>query len=363
MKTNGAALWAMLSCALAGPAAAQVHQVAFVRTASTTDHSRIDTSVAASPSRVLVATNQRLELRNASDGSFIDGFDVRDSTGEVAQDFPLQPVGTAKLVDPRVEWDPANERLWILYAELTDDPRLHIAVSRNASPQSFDEWDPVTQTGDWYYYTGAAGSIHLKSTLILPESLRFELADHPTVNVDEDFVYVPLLDLDGTTLEFKGAVVMIPLSHTGGSMLAGAKPLENELGILQLTHLTPPAFDESIYHYAVQEPHEQVAGVQFFIATTEGPLYGDPQETPRVLFDGVQTTVRLCAAHLDAGVWKWIFRDLTLAQGDQFFNSAISKPDTPFSTWDIATKGSMFDSGVLARDARERSRSSPASTP
>lgn len=61
--------------------------------------------------------------------------------------------------------------------------------------------------------------------------------------------------------------------------------------------------------------------------------------------------MRLCAVYLDSGQWKWIFRDLALAQHDQFFNSQISLPDTPFSTWDIATKGSMFDSGVLARDS------------
>jgi len=351
MTTIRFAVRSMLWCALAGPAAAQVHQVAFVRTASTTDHARIDTAVAASPSRVLIATNQRLELLDASNGNLIEGYDVRDSTGQVAQDFPLEPVGSPTgnlFVDPRVEWDPANERLWIMYTELTP-PRLHFAVSRNASPQSFDEWDPVTETGDWYYYTGT-DSINLDSTLILPSSLRFELADHPTMNVDDDFVYVALLDVDESTLQYAGAAVMIPLSHTGGSMLAGAKPVESDLGILQLTHLAPPAFDESIYQYAVQEPHEQVAGVQFFIATTEGPIWGDPEEFPRILYDGVQTTVRLCAAYLDAGEWKWIFRDLTLAQSDQFFNSAISTPDTPQSNWNVATKGSMFDSGVLARD-------------
>lgn len=67
MKANHLALGALLSCALAISAGAQVHQVAFEWDASQpAEKAAVDTCIAASANRVIVAANQSLVLLDRS---------------------------------------------------------------------------------------------------------------------------------------------------------------------------------------------------------------------------------------------------------------------------------------------------------
>lgn len=171
----------MLSCVMltAAPSVgvAQVHQVAFDWQASQRRGTvAVDTCVAASTDRVLVATNQKLMLLTRT-GQVKDDKDVLDpATGGASSSFPFQPGGGGLLFDPRVEYDAVNDRLWILYPENKPDaPRLHIAVSKQGvTPEDFS-------STYWHFYTGSGTNpaFDLKHASI-PSGLEFEgFPDHP----------------------------------------------------------------------------------------------------------------------------------------------------------------------------------------
>src|SRR5690606_10010457 len=211
MKANRLALGALLSCALVVPAAAQFHDVAF-----TTEHgqgwARVDTTVAASPSRIVVATCHRLELRNR-DGSLREGH-VVDSTS-----FPFVTATSSAFRDPRAEYDSANDRLWVIYWDGVTF--IHAPVYLGSFSDTWDEGEAISETGDWHYFTGP-DAIDLGA--VPDPDLALNGADHPIINIDEDWLHISAHDATGTIFdpEDRDAVASIPLNHSGGSMLSGA---------------------------------------------------------------------------------------------------------------------------------------------
>ncbi|MFG0285566.1 MAG: GC-type dockerin domain-anchored protein [Phycisphaerales bacterium JB039] len=320
-------------------APAQVHKVAFeLDVADPLGADKTDTAVAVSKTRVLVATNQRLQLFDRA-GTLLDE-EVVDTAG-----FPLQPtVAGPRLFDPRVEYDPGHDRLWIMYTQ-QNSPIVHLGVSKaGVTPQDLS-------ATYWHYWTGsgANGAFILDSPLI-DEDLRFQfIADHPTFNVDDDYLYLAAFDFNPGTI--RDAIVVFPLTHSGGSMLSGARPSEAELDILQVSF--DPILDDSYYRYAVQEPHEEVADVQFFLSTAEPPIFlaGSPGPPQFPVYGGVQTAIRLGGAYRSGGVWQYQWEDLPLPQ--DYFNPNVDgfRPATPDPTgWEVNPLASFIDSGVLARD-------------
>src|SRR5690606_25226079 len=88
-QPNRHALGTMLSCALATSGTAQVHQIAFEWDASQpAQKAAVDTCVASSPNRMIVASNQVLRLMDRSGGE-VATINVRvgSGTGTTNPDF------------------------------------------------------------------------------------------------------------------------------------------------------------------------------------------------------------------------------------------------------------------------------------
>src|SRR5690606_26801225 len=122
--------------------------------------------------------------------------------------------------DTRADYDSANDRLWVIYWE--GESILHVAVSKdNSSP---DTWD------DFHYFTGS-NAIDLGA--VPDPDLAVDTADHPIINIDEHFLHISVHDfmVVAGTLEDRDAIASIPLSHSGGSMLSGARPPESDIDL------------------------------------------------------------------------------------------------------------------------------------
>ena len=348
---------AAVALSYAVSAAAQVHQVAYELEGDIfggAGAGPIDHSVAASSTRVIVATNNRVKIFSTAGGPALDDWAIDDP------DFPFKKVSTAgffPFFDPRVEYDPIHDRFWLVYPEAGSAPApdsdsyLHVAVSKSNEPHLFD-------SDNWHFFTGdgANPAFNLQHDDI-PLALRFiGTLDHPTINVTEDHLFLVAADPHAGE-DVQDKIVAFPLSHAGGSMLSGARPSEGDLRILALNN---PAFvdpeDDGLLHYAVQSPHEIVDDVQLFLCTPEPALPGSgPTE-----YNGVQDAVRLGGAWFDAlGELqeKWV--DLPMPSDSFFyFNGGVAGnwPASPDSSWEINTRVSTFDSGVLARTVNNELR-------
>jgi hypothetical protein len=346
--------------ALAGAAGGQIHQIAFELAQSDwqgTDF--VDSCVAASANAVIVATNMRIQIFDPADGTLLD--EVFGSTSSGPSSFPdeflFKMVSTGFWRDPRVEYDAINDCFWITIVAHEDSSRLHVAVSVDSSPETFDVDDPTTPgvDGDWYVYTGqiATGAhgdaFHLKSTLI-DEGLRFNgVPDHPVIHIDGGHLWVVALDYcpppssacDPMVAE-RDAIVTIPLEHgTSQSILTGQRPSEADLGVVQLQGLGAES-DNTQVHYPVQEPFDHFTDGQLFINIAE-PVSTD-------YFDAI----RLGGAfHNSLGVLEYQWEDIGISvQSDDYFAGKVDDATTP-SSWEVDLKTSKFDSGVLFKVGSE----------
>ena len=347
-------VWAgVLWCAIGGLAAAQTHLAFELDVEDPEGAQKVDTAIAVSTMRVLVATNQRLQLFDRS-GNLLDEEIVQDT-----ENFPFKAtVATSALFDPRVEYDSVNDRLWMMYTERAATGVVHLAVSKeDVTPQDLS---PTY----WHYWTGAE-AFDLASDAIEPDTLRFDaLADHPTISIDANYLYMVALDYYSPVLpppdpDLRDVIVIFPLSHGAGSMLSGARPSEGELDILQIKDVAFfDPIDDGYHHYAVQEPHEQEPSVQFFLCTPEPA--GPGPVTPRFpTYDGVQTGVRLGAAYRAGGEWKYQWEDVPMpSSANYYFNAKLNDftPATPDLQWKPNTLSSIIESGVLAKDTIGRFR-------
>jgi hypothetical protein len=287
---------------------------------------------------------------NSQNPPVTQSFTVRDAMGDPSPTFPFQ--SPTALIDPRVEYDRVNGRFWMMYTR-NFPPLVHLAVSRNSSPDTFKAWDPGTQTGDWYYFTGS-NAFNLAHGSI-PALQQLRSADHPMLSVKGGYLYLMVNDATNPIAQIpdRDALVIFPLSHAGGSMLAGARPSEADLDVIQLRLLQEPLDpDFTRFHYPIQEPHEELEDIQFFITTRRSPVYGsagDPQE-----YTGLHEQLRLCGARRVGGQWEYHFADMDIgAPVNHFFNPPPGQsPATPHLTWRPSTGGTTkIDSGVLARNA------------
>ena len=356
MRPIHAAAALVLSCPLS--AAAQVHQVAFeVQTPGLTELAiAIDNSVAASAGRVVVATNWRLQV-------FSTGGQPLDDRAVDGSNFPFEPVDTAEafpFFDPRVEYDPIHDRFWLMYSEKEPGSYVHIAISEGPAPDGFAPAGTVDPGKGWHFFTGAGANPAFDfQHPSISEPLQFtRRVEHATINVTEHHLNLLGQDIGANPVHDK--IVAFPLSHAGGSMLSGARPSEGDLRILNMLAVAPLG-DDGFMHYAVQSPHEVIDDIQLFLVTPKPPQKGSADPTSQ--YDGVQDAVRLGGRWFDAlGVLQYKWVDLPMpSEAFHYFNPGVSNfwpatPDQSDPSWEIVTRWSKFDSGMLARTVNNELR-------
>ncbi|MFG0284578.1 MAG: hypothetical protein ACF8R7_09170 [Phycisphaerales bacterium JB039] len=362
---------AMLSWA--GSGSAQVKQVAF----TTEDDDPqgegwrpIDAGVGVTSSAVITTSNMRFSIFSRSGGPPAQSFHVYDAG------FPFKRTDTehGRLFDPRIEYDPIHDRLWIIESEDTHlhpvpaerhIARIHLAVSKGGNPLSLG-------ASDWWIYTDATGprtAFDLTNQFLVPyrteggaEDYHRELitlADLPTVTVDERAVYLTPYSNDPQLPPIPPqftAIIIIPLTHEGGakSILAGDRPDESDITIIRLTGLRQDPFliDDHVQHYAVQEPFgpfEEFENAQFFLSSGQS---------------GPQSELRLGGVWYDETLDQWQYElrndgaspvsdilDMPLNAAHHFYyRNSDYDPVTPDPDFQPNAHSGFFSSAVLVYD-------------
>ena len=181
--------------------------------------------------------------------------------------------------------------------------------------------------------------------------------DLPTIAVDDQAAYITGYTSDlsghGGSAELFSAVVIIPLTHDGGtkSILDGQRPSEDDFVIMRFDDLGSTA-DEHLRHYAVQEPYasQQADNAQFFLSILEDSSVE-------------QNAIRLGGLWYNSGSSQWeytqrtvagVLADMPVGMGNEFFyGNPGYQPLTPDPSPDpfrpnIA--GAFISSAVLAKD-------------
>ncbi|UYV11218.1 MAG: hypothetical protein NCW75_07865 [Phycisphaera sp.] len=350
----------------------------------------VDGGVGVNAEAVVVTSNMRLRLFARTGGQPLADFGVEDAT------FPFKKVDVpfGRFFDPRVEYDKANDRLWMMYVEDNirfpggsgELARIHLAVSQAIPAGGLNSFN----SDDWHFFTGIGASGTDGDALNLgtpidpqtdPRVTPFRinqghnplatLADLPAMAIDERAIYLTPYSrpeiLFGQTF---GTVAIIPLEHSNGSLLNGDRPDESDIIMLWRSRLASTATetfvpDNSIESYAVQEPFEQFANAQFFAS--------HPVES------GLNTGIRL------AGLWyddapgttpeneRWKFEqrlnvgqtaldDMALnpnpvtANALRFFDSGSYNPQLPMMNELDGVTSAFYTSAVLVRDANNNPR-------
>lgn len=203
-----------------------------------------DASIAVSTDRIVLATNEFLQLRYKNGNNIV-------TVGEgLTSDLPFTPVETSyRFFDPRVEYDPNSGRIWIFYCESTwthsnDQALLHVAVSKDSSPDSFT-------SADWHFFTGT-NAFDFKDSTFVTQGVAYDgMIDHPTFSFDDDWVYMQGRDyrftLSSPPVDDRTAIAAIPINHGASlSMLNGDRPSESLIKLIQLELLSPDP-DDSEY--------------------------------------------------------------------------------------------------------------------
>ncbi|UYV14055.1 MAG: hypothetical protein NCW75_07120 [Phycisphaera sp.] len=381
----------------AAGAAAQVEVVA--RVADDDDEfgeRSTDAAVSVGEDAILVTTNHGLTLLDRT-GYIIDEVKMTDTgfpfirTGDGTGD-----VAPSRWFDGRTEYDPENNRQWILYSEENasncsagddDISSMHLAVSKGMThPNEMDGFG----NDDWWFYTGTtsdpgngdiafdmnnndierfvAGGPHRPFPDTPFAAKRSALFDLPTMAIEDDFVFVTAFGIDadedpmdpmklGPAYLFQ-AMFIIPIEFgSGSSMLDGDKPAEDLIVCMRPRDLpeADDAYERDLHtrHFAVQEPFEQEDNAQFFISLDRsagekskirlGGLWFDPSDPP-----GEWRYTQ----HLDSGTLDLADMAVPTGMGLEFFATATGGYDivTPDSGFSPSTGTSFFSSAVLAED-------------
>jgi hypothetical protein len=270
MKRIQLAFGALLSCCVASAATGQpLHKIAIEWDISQpAAKQEVDTCVAASATRILVATNQRLALLTR-DGTQKDLIEW----GEPGSIFQA-----AGFVDPRVDYDPYSGRLWILM--LGSGGFVHLAVSKGSTPEDLTP-------AHWHVYTGG-NEFDLHQIGIGTAYLGG--ADHAVLSFDPNWIW--LTSIDGGPSGVRQGIALFPRTHDGGakSILEGDRPSE-EVDLEGISPSTLNPADNSLYHYAVQEPFESVAA-----GSSSSPRPRSRRALPWVCRTGSASAARITTA-------------------------------------------------------------------
>ncbi|MEQ9094891.1 MAG: hypothetical protein RIE32_01355 [Phycisphaerales bacterium] len=362
-----------LLAALATPLHAQVHQTAFTTDDDETEGWRAtDAGIGVNADAVVVTSNMSVSLFARTGGSPLATFQVGDTSN-----FPFKKFDATygRLFDPQVDYDPIDNRLWMIYSEdNTRDPssagggsmaRIHMAVSRleNGTIDDFS-------SDHWFYFTGNASAspptvrdgepFDLRSTALLPyqgepgHTGYIRLADRPTLAFDERAVIIASWGAFGFP-DNANTLTIIPRTHDGAtkSILAGDRPDESDITFVRFDG-DELEEDRSTYYMSVQEPFEQFENKTFFI--------NDPDD-----ISGVSTGIRLCGLYWDEELepdpdWqvrqKTVGASLDILLGDAADHYHISGPNprTPDSGWSPPVPEGHIHTAVLVRDANNDPR-------
>lgn len=340
-----------------------------------------DAGVSVNSDAIVSTSNMRLSIFGKTGGTALETHQVGDNgfPFKRAAD-PNQPYDPpSRFFDPRTVYDPENDRLWVIYSEdnvgpefgsVNDAPFVHVAVSREMTGSNVLD---SLGNNDWWYYTGKSGSagngglaFDFSDDLIDPfrtgghapypeddtEGIAF--VDLPTIAVDDRAAYIT-----GYTSEWEGtpglspliefsAVMIIPLSHDGGtkSILDGERPDEDDFVIMRFDDLSDA--DEHLRHYAVQEPYadQQADNAQFFVSISEGGAQ--------------QNAIRMGGLWYNSTSSEWEYSqrivggtltDMPVGTGNEFFYGAGGYlPETPDTGFSPNLGGGFISSAVLAED-------------
>ena len=231
-----------------------------------------DLSLAVSHDRIVLVGNDRWHIADKTGNPRITV-----GTG-LATPLPFinKLPGSSEPFDPRAEYDVVHDRIVIVMSERTATPIVHVMISKaGAVPDDFTDtyWHIYTGDGTVPGTAGAAFML-LRDPPSIPAGLE-GLADHPTVAIDEDYLYLCIRDVTVTT-PFSQWAVALPINHSGGDLYAGDRVAETEMSFIDFRN-PPPAFpdpDQSNLHGSVMETTPFADDVQFFITTNDPPLTG-----------------------------------------------------------------------------------------
>lgn len=155
---------------------------------------------------------------------------------------------------------------------------IHMAISKaGAVPDDFTSTYWHLYTGDGTI-SGTAGAAFVldQDPMTFPQGLE-GIADHPTVAIDADYVYLCIRDsfLGTVPFDLKQQAVAIPIVHSGGNLYSGNRVAETEMSFINFRTIAlplRPIEDRSDLHGSVMET-TPFAGV---LVETAPPSGGSP---------------------------------------------------------------------------------------
>lgn len=295
-----------------------------------------DLSLAVSASRVVVVGNDRWHIADK-----VGNPNITVGTG-LATPLPfVARLPSGRLFDPKAEYDVVHDRIVITMSENDAAPGanrgaiIHMAISvANATPNDFSSahWHIYTGDGTVPGSAGAAFVLDRDGTLF-PQGLD-GIADHPTVAIDADYVYLSIRDsflVPGSILT-KQQTVVFPIIHSTGNLYNGDRVAETEMSFIN-HEVPPPAFpeeDSSELHGSVMETTPFADVAQFFITTDKIPQTLAPET-----LDAIRLGVLVETAPPSGGnpaTFDYQFRDLTIPGLPNIFSASGRSPVTPDSS-------------------------------
>ena len=322
---------------------------AYTQPAETGQDSPTDLSLAVSKDRVVLVGNDRWHIADKAGNP-----KITVGTG-LATPLPLvdKLASSTGVFDPKAEYDVVHDRIVIVMSEQSSTPIVHVMVSKaGAVPDDFSDtyWHIYTGDGTVSGTAGAAFTL-LRNPPSMPGGLDGQ-ADHPTVAIDDDYLYLCIRDLVPPIVgPLRQTAVVFPLVHSGGDLYAGNRVAETEISFLDFDTIGPlrPDPDESTLHGSVMETTPFTDDYQFFITTNEAPGTGT------TLHQFIRLGVLIETAPPSGGApatFDYQFVDMAVPGVASFFDANRNghRPITPGISDYLAPVFSKIETAVRHRD-------------
>lgn len=315
-----------------------------------------DLSLAVSKDRVVLVGNDRWHIADKAGNP-----KITVGTG-LATSLPfVNRLSVGRLYDPKAEYDVVHDRIVITMSENDVAPSanrgaiIHMAISKaSAVPDDFTSTHWHIFTGDGTV-PGTAGAAFMldEDPILLPNGLD-GIADHPTVAIDADYIYLSIRDslLSVGGLDVKQQTVVIPIVHSIGNLYSGVRVAETEMSFINHdTVASPlrPIADESDLHGSVMETTAFSDDVQFFITTDVTPQTAAPNTIDAIRIGVLRETAPPSGG--SPATFDYQYKDLAVVGATPLFSKQGRTPITPDSpTYVYAGAATRFETAVRHLD-------------
>lgn len=326
---------------------------AYTQPPETGGDSPTDLSLAVSKDRVVVVGNDRWHIADKAGNP-----KITVGTGLTTPLPFVTRLPTGRLYDPKAEYDVVHDRIVIIMSE-NDNASfrgaiIHMAISvANATPDDFTSTHWHIYTGDGTV-AGAAGAAFVldEDPITFPQGLD-GIADHPTVAIDADYVYLCIRDsfLGAVPFVLKQQAVVIPIAHSAGNLYSGNRVAEMEMSFINFDTTGPfrPFEDESELHGSVMETSVFNDDVQFFITTDKPPRTAAPGTIDAIRVGALVETAPPSGG--SPATFNYQYKDLAVVGATPLFSVQGRTPITPDSpTYTYVAGTTRFETAVRHRD-------------